>query len=125
MKRQHELFCEAYLATFSWKKAYLEVFPDVNPNHASQKGYDLYQKNKGVQEYIEQRYEEVLGAKRIRADKYLMRLDAIALGEVGAEEDIRLQLDAMKLLLAQLNRQEDKLQGTQEQVIKIGFVEED
>lgn len=104
---KEKVFVEVYLATFSWTEAYKAGF---NPKMKSSNTNAYHvAKRPHVAKELERRMAEVLGERQIVANKYLAKLDSIAMADLYDEKiDVRTQIDAMKVLLTEMARIESK-----------------
>lgn len=104
---KEKIFVEVYLATFSWTEAYKAGF---NPNVASsnRNAYHVARRPH-VKAELDRRMAEIIGEKQIVANKYLSKLDMIAMADIYDEKiDVKTQIDAMKVLLTEMARIESK-----------------
>lgn len=113
-------YVEVYLATFCFSEAYKVAFPNHNKNSVNSNAY-LIAKRPHVKAEIDRRMAEIIGERQIVANKYMAKLDAIAMADIGDERvSVKEQIDAMKVLLNEMARIEAKGKP-QESVIKISL----
>lgn len=119
LSEAEQLYVETYLSTFSMVKAYAAAHPGANEK-CCRNNTRRYMNREGVKAEIDRRLQEVVGEKRIVANKYLSRLDDIAMNDYSEAVPLQEQIKAMKMILDELARNEDRLTKT-EQIIKISL----